>query len=65
MVAMSFPSRRQKIAIVTIYLLLMIARIPTLIVESFWFNIGFLIAQAVALIVVVWAFGKILVGYRS
>jgi len=62
---MSFPSRRQKIALVGLYLVLMIARIPTLIVESFWFNIGFLIAQAVALIVVVWAFGKIYGAVRG
>jgi len=62
---MSFPSRRQKIALVGLYLVLMIARIPTLIVESFWFNIGFLIAQAAALIVVVWAFGKIYGALRG
>mgnify|MGYP006876368346 CR=1 FL=1 len=56
---MSFPSRRQKIALVGLYLLLTIARLPTLIAESLWFNIGFLVGQAVSLIVVVWAFGKI------
>jgi len=56
---MSFPSRRQKIALIGLYLLLTIARLPTLIAESIWFNIGFLVGQAVALIVVVWAFGKI------
>jgi len=62
---MSFPTRRQKIALVVLYLLLMIARIPTLIAESLWFNIGFLIGQAVALIVVVWAFGKIYGALRG
>jgi len=62
---MSFPSRRQKIALVALYLLLMIARIPTLIAESIWFNIGFLVGQAVALIMVVWAFGKIYGALRG
>jgi len=62
---MSFPTRRQKIALVSLYLLLMIARIPTLIAESLWFNIGFLVGQAVALIVVVWAFGKIYGALRG
>jgi len=62
---MSFPTRRQKIALVFLYLLLLIARIPTLIVESLWFNIGFLVGQAVALIVVVWAFGKIYGALRG
>jgi len=56
---MSFPSRRQKIALVGLYLLLTIARLPTLIAESLWFNIGFLVGQAVALIVVVWAVGRL------
>jgi len=56
---MSFPTRRQKIALVGLYLLLTIARLPTLIAESLWFNIGFLVGQAVALIVVVWAVGRI------
>jgi hypothetical protein len=56
---MRFPTRRQKIALITLYLLLTIARLPTLIAESIWFNIGFLVGQAVALIVVVWAFGRI------
>jgi len=62
---MSFPTRRQKIALVVLYLLLMIARIPTLIAESFWFNIGFLVGQAFALIVVVWSFGKIYGALRG
>jgi len=62
---MSFPSRRQKIAVVGLYLLLTMARLPTLIGESLWFNIGFLIGQAVALIVVVWAFGKIYGALRG
>jgi len=62
---MSFPSRRQKIPLVGLYLLLTIARLPTLIAESIWFNIGFLVGQAVALIVVVWAFGKIYAALRG
>jgi len=62
---MSFPSRRQKIALVGLYLLLTIARLPTLIAESLLFNIGFLLGQAVALIVVVWAFGKIYGALRG
>jgi len=61
---MSFPTRRQKIALVGLYLLLTIARLPTLIAESIWFNIGFLVGQAVALIVVVWAFGRIYQAIR-
>jgi len=61
---MSFPSRRQKIALITLYLLLTIGRLPTLIAESLWFNIGFLVGQAVALIVVVWAFGRIYQAIR-
>jgi len=56
---MSFPTRRQKIAIIGLFLLLTIARMPTLIQESFWFNIGFLGAQAAALIVIVWAVGEL------
>jgi len=62
---MSFPTRRQKIALVGLYLLLTIARLPTLVSESLWFNIGFLVGQAVALIVVVWAFGKIYGAFTS
>jgi len=42
-----------------LFVLLTMARMPTLIEESLWFNIGFLGAQAVALTAVVWAFGKI------
>jgi len=61
---MSFPTRRQKIALVGLYLLLTIARLPTLIAESLWFNIGFIVGQAVALIVVVWAFGRIYQAIR-
>jgi len=56
---MSFPTRRQKIAIIGLFLVLTMARMPTLIEESLWFNIGFLVGQAVALIVVVWAVGRI------
>jgi hypothetical protein len=56
---MSFPTRRQKIAIIGLFLVLTMARMPTLIEESLWFNIGFLVGQAVAVAVVVWGVGRL------
>lgn len=56
---MSFPTRGQKIAIIGLFLVLTMARMPTLIEESLLFNIGFLLGQAVVVTVVVWAVGKL------
>lgn len=52
-------SRKQKIGGMLLYLLLVVLRLPELIAESLWFNIGFLLGNAVVVIVIVWAAGKI------
>jgi len=52
-------SRKQKIGGMLLYLLLVVLRLPELIAESLWFNIGFLLGNAAVVIVIVWAAGKI------
>jgi len=52
-------SRKQKIGGMLLYLLLVVLRLPELIAESAWFNIGFLLGNAAVVIVIVWAAGKI------
>jgi len=52
-------SRKQKIGGALLYLLLVVLRLPELIAESLWFNIGFLLGNAAVVIVIVWAAGKI------
>jgi len=39
-------SRKQKIGGMLLYLLLVVLRLPELIAESAWFNIGFLLGNA-------------------
>ena len=58
-------SRRQKIGGALLYLLLTLARLPELIAESVWFNLGFLTANAAAVIVIVWAVGKLYAAATS
>jgi len=52
-------SRKQKIGGMLLYLLLIVLRLPELIAESLWFNVGFLLGNAAVVIVIVWAAGKI------
>jgi len=52
-------SRKQKIGGALLYLLLVVLRLPELIAESLWFNVGFLLGNAAVVIVIVWAAGKI------
>ena len=52
-------SRRQKIGGALLYLLLVVLRLPELIAEGIWFNVGFLLGNAAVVIVIVWAAGKI------
>jgi len=52
-------SRRQKIGGALLYLLLTLARLPELIAEGIWFNVGFLLGNLALVIVIVWAVGKL------